>query len=299
MGPLETSSGRVPLVSIGLPVYNVQRFLRRALDSLLNQTFTDFELIISDNASTDDTGSICEEYARRDPRIRYIRQNKNIGAPQNWNAVFEPARGEFFKWASGNDYCAVTYLERCLAALRDHPDAVLCYGRTALIDDDGKQLGVYDGDLDVPDESGARRYMRVRGKWALNNAQQGVIRSSVLRKTGGDRLYPAGDMILSAELALYGKFLLLPDVLLYRRQGPSSMTNQRTPEQIQRLFRPNSRRPMHVVEGRAVFDYYVSIGRAPLPLPDKLLAWADTTRRALRVRHTLWKEAISVIRKPM
>lgn len=283
-----------PRVSIGVPVYNVERHLRRALDSLLSQTLSDFELIISDNGSTDGTGTICEEYARRDARIRYIRQKQNIGAPQNWNVVFEESRAELFKWASGNDYCAPTYVERCVAALDADPEAVLCYGRTALIDDQDNDLGVYAGDLDLIEPSAAERYMRVRGKWDLNNAQQGVIRASVLRRTGLDRTYPTGDMILSAELALYGRFLLLPDVMLFRRQGPTSMTSKRTPEQIQRLFRPNSRSPMKIVHGRIVLDHYLSIGRAPIPLSEKILAWADTTRRALWVRRTLLDEAVSL-----
>jgi len=152
--------------------------------------------------------------------------------------------------------------------------------------------------LDVPDARAGRRYMRVRGKWMLNNAQQGVIRSSVLRRTGLDRLYPAGDMVLSAELALFGRFLLLPEVLLYRRQGPTSMTSMRTPEQIQRLFRPDSRSPMRIMEGRLVLDHYVTIGRAPVPLRDKLLAWADTTRRAFWVRNILYKEVASLFERP-
>ena len=123
-----------PVVSIGVPVYNTERFIAGALDSLLAQTFADFELIISDNASTDGTREICESYAARDSRIRYIRQSENIGLPRNWNAVVHAASGEFFKWASASDCCAPTMVERCVAALRADDSAVLCYGKTQMMD---------------------------------------------------------------------------------------------------------------------------------------------------------------------
>jgi glycosyltransferase involved in cell wall biosynthesis len=96
----------MPLVSVGLPVYNGERYLSRALDSILEQSLSDFELIISDNASSDTTEAICRDYARRDPRIRYVRQRENLGAPRNWNFVVHEARGRYFKWASASDYCA-------------------------------------------------------------------------------------------------------------------------------------------------------------------------------------------------
>jgi glycosyltransferase involved in cell wall biosynthesis len=106
---------KVPQVSIGLPVYNGELFVREALDSLLDQTFKDFELIISDNASTDSTGSICNEYAKRDTRIRYIRQTKNIGAVPNFKFVLDEAAGEYFMWAAADDIrspdCIETYLK--------------------------------------------------------------------------------------------------------------------------------------------------------------------------------------------
>ena len=107
-----------PKVSIGLPVYNGERYLREALDSILGQTFRDFELIICDNASTDETAAICADYAARDPRIRYHRQTHNIGATANFNHTFELARGAYFKWAAHDDVLAPTWLEKCVASAR-------------------------------------------------------------------------------------------------------------------------------------------------------------------------------------
>src|SRR3954471_8256298 len=103
-----------PLLSIGLSVYNGEPFIREALDSLLSQTFRDFELIVSDNASTDGTSEICEAYAARDSRVRYYRNEKNMGAGWNTRRVFSLARGQYFKWAACDDICAPEFLERCI-----------------------------------------------------------------------------------------------------------------------------------------------------------------------------------------
>ena len=113
--------GREPLVSIGVFVYNGERFLAQQLDSLLGQTLRDFELIISDNASTDRTAEICREYEARDARVRYIRQPANIGAPRNWNFVAHQARGQYFLGASANDFYDARMLEKCVAALAADP----------------------------------------------------------------------------------------------------------------------------------------------------------------------------------
>jgi len=279
-----------------MPIYNSARHLRSALDSLLNQTLTDFELIISDNASTDDTRAICEEYAQRDARIRYIRQARNIGAPRNWNVLVHEARGEFFKWASGNDYCAPTMLERCVEAIRNEPTVVLCYGRTQLIDESANPIGLYGGDIAVPDVRASDRFERIRRELSMNNAQQGVIRSAALRRTGLDRPYPNGDMALMAELALYGRFLLLPEVLLYRRQSPGTITAMRSPADLLRIFNPEARTPMKLVATRFHWDHFVGVARAPIPLRERLRAWRHSVRHAYWDRSKLWREMCSLVR---
>src|SRR6185369_4346332 len=109
--------GGAPSVSIGLPVYNGVNYLRQALDSLLAQTFGDWELILSDNGSTDATESICREFAARDGRIRYLREPVNRGATWNFNRVFELSRAPLFRWAAHDDVCSPELLERCVAAL--------------------------------------------------------------------------------------------------------------------------------------------------------------------------------------
>src|SRR5246127_6023313 len=119
-----------PLVSVGLFVYNGERFIEEALQSILKQTFTDFELIISDNASTDRTGEIVKAYAERDNRIRYYRNEKNIGAGWNARRVYELATGKYFKWATADDFLEPDLLRRCVEILESDPGCVAAYTRT-------------------------------------------------------------------------------------------------------------------------------------------------------------------------
>jgi len=117
-------------ISIGMPAYNCERYIAQSIESLLAQTYGSFELVISDNASTDGTEQICREYATRDKRIRYIRRTENIGGPGNFRYVFAQCTGEFHKWATADDYCHPSFLERCLGVLESNPKTVLCYPKT-------------------------------------------------------------------------------------------------------------------------------------------------------------------------
>src|ERR1700761_38911 len=105
-----------PLLSIGLFVYNGERYIREAIDSFLSQTFTDFELIISDNASTDATEQICLDYAAKDSRVRYSRNPRNMGAGWNVRRVAELATGKYFRWAACDDRCEPDLLRTCVEA---------------------------------------------------------------------------------------------------------------------------------------------------------------------------------------
>ncbi len=283
-----------PVVSLGVPVYNTERFIAGALDSLLAQTFADFELIISDNASTDGTREICESYAARDSRIRYIRQSENIGLPRNWNAVVHAASGEFFKWASASDYCAPTMVERCVAALRADDSAVLCYGKTQMMDESGKLLDVYARDMSFEESSPSERFWRVSQNLSLNNAQCGVMRLEALRRTRLDREYPAGDMVLMAELALYGRFKMLPDVLLFRRQSPATLTSMLSPMDLQRVFNPQAMAPLKLLRTRWHMDNLFSIGRSPIPMIEKLRASRAALKGMRWERAKIFREMLSL-----
>src|SRR5262245_34908562 len=124
---------RKPRVSIGLPVYNGQQFLEETLNSILAQTYTDFELIISDNASTDRTSEIARAYVAKDARVRYHRNENNLGVAGNYNGVFSLASGEYFKWAPADDTCLPNYLARCVEILDLDSTVVLAYPQTQFV----------------------------------------------------------------------------------------------------------------------------------------------------------------------
>src|SRR5260370_2197817 len=125
------------LVSIGLFVYKGERCVEEWLHSIVSQTFADFELIISDNASTDQTGEIAQAYAKRDDRIRYYRNEKNMGAGWNARRVYELATGKYFKWAAADDLLEPDLMRRCVEILESDPDCVVAYARTKQIDENG------------------------------------------------------------------------------------------------------------------------------------------------------------------
>jgi glycosyltransferase involved in cell wall biosynthesis len=277
-----------PTLSVGLPVYNGARHLARALDSILQQTYGDLELIVSDNASTDDTADICATYAARDPRVRYYRQSQNIGLPGNWNFVVTLARGRYFKWASANDYLDPRSLAACVAMLEAAPEAVLAYSRTNLVEEGCYRL--YADDLALTSPSPSERLRLLLDRLALNNAVSGVIRLSALRRTGLIRPYPGSDVVLMAELALQGQFLLVPEPLFYRRVEPGAMSSHLSEREVLLLHDPQSKGPA-IVAARKYRDLLLATLRVKgVPFLDRCKAFAATARRAFWGRHVLWAE---------
>ena len=258
-----------PLVSIGLPVYNGERFLAQALDSLLGQTLGDFELIVSDNASTDRTAEICQDYAARDARIRYIRQESNRGAVWNTNFVALQARGQYFKWASANDFCDPRMLEKCVGVLRSNADAVLCHGRTCIVDEDTDERTPFADDVSATDARPSERFKAVAGSLKLNNPICGVMRLDVLRRTPLIPLYRDGDLVLTVELALRGRIVLLPEILLYRRFGARTWSMRLTPSDLQLFLYARSGSEPRFPRWRRRIDLIRAVLRAPISGSEK------------------------------
>ncbi len=283
------ASERSALVSVGMPVYNGERFLERTIDSILQQTLQDLELIISDNASVDRTRSICESYAAKDPRIRYIRQPHNIGAIRNYGFVARAGRAPFFKWSSANDRCDPMLLEKCVDVLRRDSAAVLCYGRTCIIDGDDNEIGLYEHDLGFEQLQPSERFIAVRTRMNLNNASSGVIRREVLDRARVARRYPDGDMILMAELALYGAFRRLPDVLLYRRMDPAAASRFLPERELREFLDPASPRKGFISWRRHV-DCAWTVLRSPIGWREKTAALEFVLRCAYWDRGKLWQE---------
>jgi len=207
-----------PKVTIGLPVYNGARYLAAALDSILGQTFQDFELLVSDNASTDATADICRAYAARDARITYLRQDHNVGAGPNHNFCARRATTEYFRWASHDDLMEPEYLARCVAVLDANPDAVLCHSKTRIIGDKGETFAVHLAGLDAPRPSDRFAAVILKPHWCVE--MFGVIRTRALHRTGLMSGYFGGDKTMLAELALLGRFLHVPEPLFVNRDHP-------------------------------------------------------------------------------
>ncbi len=296
-----------PRVSIGLPVYNGQQYLAAAIDSLLAQTFTDFELIISDNASTDRTQEICESYAARDPRIRYYREHTNRGIAWNFTRTFELARGEYFRWHAHDDLCAPTLIERSVEILDSDPQAALCYARAAIIDSNGdlapddpstwrppqninSSTAASDADprgLDSP--SVARRFYGVLldTVWCLES--YGMVRSSVMRTTGKLRSYRAAEKVFIAEMALRGPLREIPEVLFFVRRHaqqytmlPSGSAQRNSVKLGSRGFRIPIPRQL-----RPTWGYFLLLPAAPISFLDRLKCFGVLLRYIFQVRK--WK----------
>jgi glycosyltransferase involved in cell wall biosynthesis len=226
------SFGR-PLVSIGMPVYNGERFLRQALESILVQDYENFELIISDNASTDRTGNICQMYAERDTRIRYVRNETNLGASPNHKRVFEMARGDYFKWAAHDDECLPTFLSRCMSVFEEVPQSVvLVYPQSLIIDEEGRVITEYRVSIEAKASQPHRRLARVLRTVMLGTPAYGVIRANALKQTRLIDAFFSSDYVLFAELAMLGEILELPEPLLRKRFHPArSMVAHKTAQE--------------------------------------------------------------------
>jgi glycosyltransferase involved in cell wall biosynthesis len=209
----------VPRLSIGLPVYDGENYLAESIEALLGQSYGDFELIISDNASADGTAEICRHYQKQDSRIRYFRQARNIGGAPNHNYVVGQARGELFKWASHDDLYARDLLKRCVDALDQFPQVVLAHSWTAIIDGSGDLTKTVQYRLATASPSAPERFRSMLYETGGDD-DGGVIRMSVLRRTPLLRSYHHSDRTLVAELALYGPFYQVPDWLFFRRDHP-------------------------------------------------------------------------------
>ena len=276
----------LPKVSIGLPVYNGAKFLRAALDSILQQDYSDFELIISDNASTDETSKICWEYAANDKRVRYLRCESNIGAAGNFRRVFELARCDYFKWATHDDMHLPGFLTRCVEVLNQAPaSVVLVAPRTELIDEEGRKL-TKDWKVEELETRRARPYQRVADvlrqvDWAT--AQFGLFRSEALRQTRLIDRFHACDYVLLLEVAILGEIWEIPEVLFQRRfhAGVSTSAN-RTQAELLQWFDPLQKSKGRLFSGirldlvprtRLGVEYARSIARMRLPPTERVLCY--------------------------
>jgi len=257
-----------------------------SIEALLGQNFGDFELIISDNASTDETPDICQRYVRDDSRVRYHRQPRNIGLAGNHNFVVDEAKADLFKWASNDDLYARELLGRCVAALDEHPDVVLAHSWTAMIDESGKVTQAVRYPLASSAQRAPERFRSLLFD-SGGDDDGGVIRTAVLRRIAPKGSYHHSDRTTIAELVLYGPFCQVPDWLYFRRDHPErtervgatvrSRCAIHDPRRTNRLRHPVAR-----LYAEYMLAYVSMIHRAPLTAAERrecyrhLLEWMSS-----------------------
>lgn len=264
-----------PRVTIGVPVFNGERYLAETLDSLLAQDFESFEVVVSNNASTDRTVELVRGYVAADARVRLVSNAQNRGAAYNYNRLVREARGELFKWAGYDDLLAPSYLSRCVAALDREPGAVLAFPGTAIVDHAGQHVLDYEDRLDLRDERAWRRVARYARRVNMCNACFGVMDREAMLETGLIRPYVSSDIVFLAEMAARGKFLQLPERLFYRRVHAGSSRQGRTNlAAVARWFDPSMTRKPRAPRLRLLIGCVAALAIAPLPLGQRGLAVA-------------------------
>jgi glycosyltransferase involved in cell wall biosynthesis len=275
-----------PRVSLGMPVYNGDHFLANAIESVLSQSFSDFELLISDNASTDRTAEICLDYAARDSRLRYYRNPQNVGLVNNHNLLVERATGEYFMWIAHDDALDKNYLVRCVELLDRNPDAALCFAKTCNIGGDGRPLNPEENprrilpemfETDAPDPRA--RYRDIIRLHHACDPVYGVIRSNLLHQTRLHGKYADSDRVFLAELALRGRFLRIPEPLFLHREHDQRSVHAYPSRQARTLLMdPTQAGKIVFPYWRELFEFFICVRKSPLSLGKRFACYWETIR---------------------
>lgn len=259
-----------PLVSIGVPVYNGEKSLACALDSLLKQDYPYFEVIISDNGSTDSTQRICEGYAGKDSRVKYSRSEENRGTVWNFNRVFSLSSGKYFMWAAHDDSREPSFFRECVEKMEKSPDAVLCQVYTTMFiegREDRLCVAVMDS---FEGEMGLVERYRETLKSFPATAIYGLYRSSAMRKTLMLQKSIATDLAFIQELSIYGKFVQVPK-LLFNYYGREKWN---TIHEDYKAFFGKERKPWWYIPFIVLFcSHWKRVSCAAIPFIVKIRLW--------------------------
>lgn len=270
-----------PLITIGLPVYNSEKYIEQSLKSLLTQTYTDFILIISDNASTDSTPAICKKYSEADSRIKYYRNEKNIGNPSNFNRIFKLTNTKYLKWSTADDYWDPTFLADALEIMEADPTIALCYPKTNIVDAEGKNIKPYEDNLHLMDDDPVIRFQTLLKNIGLAHQHLGLIRTSMLGKTHLLGMHVASDINLLSELTLYGKFYELPKRVFYRRFHKTSGSWERRDMKHQaKHYLATGSKFTGLTAWRGHKAFFAEVSGSPLPFAARLALYRYLAKRA-------------------
>jgi glycosyltransferase involved in cell wall biosynthesis len=267
-------STRPPRISIGLPVFNGERYLDQTLQSILAQDYGDFEVIVSDNASTDETVEIVERWAKKDSRIKLFRNSENLGGAANFNKVLELAEGDLFRWAGHDDLMAPGMLRRCIDTFEaEGPDCVLVFPQTIEIDAEGREISLVGTHLDLTQTSPVERYYRVARFVGKANVLFGLMRTRALRSTRGLGTFPSADLVLIGELALRGRFRQVDEPLFFRRAHPDASWHATGHyEGFAEWFDPRQRKKLVFPSWRLLREFTWAPWLSDLPLGERARA---------------------------
>lgn len=261
-----------PRVSVGIPVYNGEKYVSAAIESIREQDLSDIEIIISDNGSTDATDQICREAAEKDDRIRYVRSPVNRGGGWNFGNVLDLATAPLFKWCAADDIARPDFVRRCVEALdQGGPGVVVAFPRTQLIDATGDVFDELGDRTLLVDQPTASERIHTILRAEASHIVYGVIRTDVLRSTRGMMSMVGDDMVLLTELACRGTFALVPE---------QSFLQRRHPEQFSALGQgqvgwhdPSGGSRFVFPQTKLNRELYRAVAIAPLPWPEKLRCW--------------------------
>jgi len=279
---------RSPRVSIGMPVYNGQGLIGRAIETILEQTFTDFELIVVDNASNDRTVEIARDFAEKDTRVKVHVNDSNIGAAPNFDRAFALATGDYFKWAAHDDLLEPGFIESCVCVLDADESVVLAYPKTMIIDETGAEVEPYELKLPTDSDDVVERFASLlRGHKCFEVF--GLIRRGELSRTPGMGAYSHGDGVLLARLALMGRFVEIDSFdFKARRHEKQSMAMLGDYHQYAVWFDPRLKNKWVFPQWKIHWEFYKSIRRASIDARQKracrrhLWRWVWARRRLLR-----------------
>lgn len=290
-----------PTLSIGLPVYNGELYLALALESILSQTFGDFELIVSDNASSDQTAEIIEQFKRRDSRIRYYRNPENIGASRNFNRTLDYAGGKYFKWASYDDLLAPSYIEVCLGLMKENPNVVLAHAKSREINEKGEFIAEYN-QYDAMRLCSSKPHERFYDLIATQHACDlvfGIMPTQLVKKTCLIGSFPASDRVLIAELALRGEIAVSPQYLFFHREHAQNTWNlyKKDPNRV-KWYDTQVKRVNPYQHWKLYREFSAALFRVDMSLKDRLLCVIQLARwpRAYWQGVRVWRLLLSDIR---
>lgn len=289
-----------PLVTVGMPVYNAEAFMEETLGSLLSQTFKDIEIVISDNASTDSTEEICRRVAAEDDRVRYLRNETNLGIVPNFNRVFELSNSKYFRWCAFDDPIAPEYIEGCLQVLEPDPSVLVAAPRANLIEADGSavpfqpQINAHVtsyGEIipetttpgNLESELPHRRFRSALLQLGGSTHAQffyGLMRSDALVRTSLMGRYVGAERVMLAELALMGRMLEVRERMFHRRHHPGHFGGL-SPRATAKKMNPDQARVIFPL-GRQAIEYLKVVRRADISTREKLLCSVAVGEKLVR-----------------